>query len=769
MQIKEKTTSERNIPSPPVPARFIPPKSALLIDRFMTHFIKIGGISIVTAVFGIFIFILMQTIPLYKGPKVHPLTTLQLPAEQYQILGVDEWGELPFLIDREGKVHFVHLKKNGRIETQVPSFPEMKRFSVVRYKPESRNLIYGFTDGHFSIVGLNYASEFEGTKRTIRAELTPSEAYYQIGEPGHPLVDMDYGDSGNDKLLIAIQDVAGQLRVHALTLTQAQTMLGSGEIEVDQTFDFTSQIDGVPEKVLVNTQGSDLIVLTNDGKAHYFARSGDTILLRQSFFPFEDLTQPQIGSVNFLFGGVSLVFTALNGTNRIFSLYQKTGSDYRTFGQTKEFESLGSRASFFSRSLRNKAFLIGNDHIASVRYGTTEEVRWQAKLPFRTELGIIGGKYDRLLFLDSAQKLHIYSLEDHHPEATARALFGKIWYEGSHHPKYEWQSTGASDDFEPKLSLVPLIIGTLKGTFYAMLFAVPVALLAAVYTSQFLNPNHRAIVKPVMEIMASLPSVVLGFLAALWLAPIVETRVPSILLMVFVLPISTFLFGYAWNRVPIGLRVKIRPGYEWIAFLPILIFLGYLCWVGGSYLERILFVVSDPDTGKKVADFRLWWPAVTGLPFEQRNSLVVGFMMGFAVIPIIFTITEDALSNVPQSLTSASLALGASRWQTAMRIVIPTASAGIFSAIMIGLGRAVGETMIVVMATGNTPIMDFNIFSGMRTLSANIAVELPEAPVHGTLYRTLFLGALTLFLMTFIVNTFAEILRQHLREKYKTV
>jgi phosphate transport system permease protein len=124
---------------------------------------------------------------------------------------------------------------------------------------------------------------------------------------------------------------------------------------------------------------------------------------------------------------------------------------------------------------------------------------------------------------------------------------------------------------------------------------------------------------------------------------------------------------------------------------------------------------------------------------------------------------------VPQALTSASLALGASRWQTAMRIVIPTASAGMFSAIMIGLGRAVGETMIVVMATGNTPIMDFNIFSGMRTLSANIAVELPEAPVNGTLYRTLFLGALALFLMTFVVNTFAEILRQHLREKYKTV
>ena len=113
--------------------------------------------------------------------------------------------------------------------------------------------------------------------------------------------------------------------------------------------------------------------------------------------------------------------------------------------------------------------------------------------------------------------------------------------------------------------------------------------------------------------------------------------------------------------------------------------------------------------------------------------------------------------------------MGASRWQTAIQVILPTASAGIFSAIMIGFGRAVGETMIVLMATGNTRIMDFNIFSGMRTLSANIAVELPEAPHHGTLFRALYLGALLLFLLTFLVNTLAEILRHRLREKFKAI
>jgi phosphate transport system permease protein len=141
--------------------------------------------------------------------------------------------------------------------------------------------------------------------------------------------------------------------------------------------------------------------------------------------------------------------------------------------------------------------------------------------------------------------------------------------------------------------------------------------------------------------------------------------------------------------------------------------------------------------------------------------------MGFAVIPIIFTIAEDALANVPQRLVSASLALGATRWQTALYVVLPTASPGIFSAVMIGFGRAVGETMIVLMATGNTPVLDWSMFTGMRTLSANIAVEIPEAPYGSTLYRVLFLAALLLFAMTFVVNTLAEAVRQRLRERYQ--
>jgi phosphate transport system permease protein len=232
-----------------------------------------------------------------------------------------------------------------------------------------------------------------------------------------------------------------------------------------------------------------------------------------------------------------------------------------------------------------------------------------------------------------------------------------------------------------------------------------------------------------------------------------------VLLMIVLLPLFGTLGFLLWDRLPRAFRVKLRPGMELALILPLLLLGGYVALQSGPWLEAGLFA----------GDFRLWLQSALGLVYDQRNSLVVGLAMGFAVIPIIFTISEDSFSSVPQHLTAASLALGASRWQTATRVVLPTASPGIFSAVMIGFGRAVGETMIVLMATGNTPVLDWSIFNGMRTLSANIAVEIPEAPYGGTLYRTLFLAGLVLFVLTFLVNTLAELVRQRLRERYRAI
>jgi phosphate transport system permease protein len=383
--------------------------------------------------------------------------------------------------------------------------------------------------------------------------------------------------------------------------------------------------------------------------------------------------------------------------------------------------------------------------------------------------------------------------------------------------------------------LVRLIFGTIKATVYSLLFAIPIALGAAIYTSEFVHPTVRSVVKPAMEMMASLPSVVLGFIAALILAPIVETWIAAVLLAFIALPLSLFAAAYLWQLLP-GPLARQLSGLPKFALMFVVLLLGigiaynmgntfervlfngnFKAWVDGavgsgqpftfllllpvsvavtllagerlfgSQLERVSRELGDTAAGGVdlarwlvllVAGGILAWvlaAILTATGFDarggvvdtyvQRNTLVVGFAMGFAVIPIIYTIAEDALNAVPEHLRAASLACGASPWQTATRIILPTAFSGVFAAIMIGMGRAVGETMIVVMAAGNTPVMDWNIFNGLRALSANIAVELPEAVRDGTLYRMLFLAALTLFAMTFVVNTLAEVVRLRFRKR----
>ena len=309
------------------------------------------------------------------------------------------------------------------------------------------------------------------------------------------------------------------------------------------------------------------------------------------------------------------------------------------------------------------------------------------------------------------------------------------------------------------MSLIPLVFGTIKASFYAMLVAIPLALFGAIYTGYFMAPRIRQYVKPGIEIMGALPTVILGFLAGLWLAPFVEMHLTGIFTLLMIVPLGVMLFAFFWQKIPKEIRHKIPEGWDSLVLVPVIIFSAWLAFQLSPAIDALCFN----------GDLRTWMSSQFGIGYDQRNTVVVGLAMGFAVIPMIFSIAEDAIFSVPKHLTTGSLALGATPWQTMTEVVLLTASPGIFSAVMIGFGRAVGETMIVLMATGNTPVMDWSIFQGLRTLSANIAVEMPEAEVNSTHFRVLFLSALVLFMFTFIVNTLAEIIRQNLRQKYSSL
>lgn len=408
-------------------------------------------------------------------------------------------------------------------------------------------------------------------------------------------------------------------------------------------------------------------------------------------------------------------------------------------------------------SERNKSFAVAREgRIGLYHLTTRRHLLDLPSAPGDIALFSLSRRFDGAWAVTRGGALHRWELAVPHPEVSAGVLFLPVRYEGYTEPSLVWQSTGFNESAEPKLSLVPLLIGTLKGALYALLFSAPCALAAALYISQLAPARLRTLVKPVIELMAALPSVVVGFIAAILIAPVLQRHLVGTLTLFVALPLVIVVAAAAWSLAPLHWRRRLTGGRELGLVLGLLVVAVVVSFLAQGAIERALFG----------GDLTTWLLAHAGITYDQRNAIVVGFALGFAVIPIIFTLAEDAFSNVPQSLISASLALGASQWQAARTVAIPAASPGLFAAVMTGLGRAVGETMIVLMATGNTPILSWLPFDGMRTMSACIAVELPEAPYGGSLYRVLILTALLLFVMTFVINTAAVMVSARLRKRF---
>jgi len=764
-------TSDKNpAPAAAPESRFTVSPMTLAADRWMGRLIRVGGVGVVLAVFGMLAFLIVQVFPLFIGATVAPISALTVPATAMGF-GEDEYGEVPFVVLADGSLVFQRSKDGTKALDWAPSLGN-RRVSSVKTYPRTGLVFLGLSDGTVMEVRVSYRSTFDAAgKRTIEPSVAALEPV-AIGKPGLPCVDVWNAKGSLSRLLLVRQEDNGKPLLTAVRLTERKGLGGKARVVVSDPFVVAADAPSISQILLPSTAES-LIVVGKSGEVRAYADDGANFSFLQSFVPFKESRDPAVASAGLIFGNVSVVFVGRDGSQQVWSMYpqlQPDGKSLRRWGKIHEGEVLAGAGEGVYAAEGNKCYLAVAGGRLQLRNMTTGTLRWEGEAPAGSIRQVaFSGNYDRFTALSADGKLHRWSIEDHHPESSWGAFFGKIWYEGATGPDYTWQSSSGSDEFEAKYSMMPLIYGTAKGTFFALLFALPIALTAAIYVSQFLRPEYRNVVKPVMEIMASLPSVVLGFLAGLWLAPLVDPRLISIFCAVGILAPAALFAGFLWSALPQPVRRQVKPGMEFVWLLPFLALCAYFAWQAGPAVEAMFFTVKDSVTGLPIADFREWWRQTTGETYDSRNSLVVGFVMGFAVIPIVFTIAEDSLSNVPNSLISGSLALGASRWQTVWSVVVPTAISGIVSAIMIGFGRAIGETMIVVMATGNTAVMETNPFSGMRTLSANIAVELPEAALGHTHYRALFLGACCLFLLTFVINTLAEILRQRLRERYKVV
>lgn len=919
-------------------------------ERIAQTTITVGGLGVIVAVLAIMVVLVVAVLPLFRGGDAAMTTSGRITlAEPALFTQTDEYLGMTAAISPTGVLRAVFLP-TGQVLEERRIAAEGKTVSAWSYARQQGGLAFGFTDGSVQLGTLSFEAEFvraedatpamksmavggrvvdgkgyiertglEGWRRVSAVD--EMRAPTELNGGSGPVVLIDYRPGGGGG-----SDFIAAVREHGAELDRVSTVrpLGGGTPRVtlqSSPFEFVRDGSAAPLAMFVSGDGTDLFVPYRDGTVRRFAivrgADGQDLVQKADELrvtnPGETLTQAKmlLGSKTMMVG---------SSTGRIFAMFVvrnpgTTTPDQRQLVIAHEPGGPGSAPiSTLAAALRDRSFVAGDEKGGAVVRNMTSGkliASLDGKNAPRSTVATaeITPKGDAVLMLFADNAYQLWTLNPGHADASVQSLFGKVWYEGEGAPSYAYQSSSGEDSAEPKLGLMPLIWGTLKATFYAMIFAVPLAILAAIYTSEMLHPGVRNRVKPVVETMASLPSVVLGFVAALIVAPFARDFLAAVLMAIFVVPVAVLIAAYLFQMLPIRVTTRFGSGRHFLLVLGVTI-LGLAASIPvGSLVERVLFSPSDNEVlvmagsfqpadaaaipswvgtkttltseeqfalrslglywreGKVVkpagtlsdaataeivernhlrrADIKLWLDGIIGGPwagsfmlltapgvalalllktriiepiieqrieervgtqaaviefakflgvlalalvfsaigsflltalgmdardsilgpFNQRNSLVVGIIMGFAIIPIIYTVSEDALSAVSPALRSASLGAGATRWQTAVRVVLPVAASGIFSACMIGLGRAAGETMIVLMATGNTPSMDASMFSGFRTLAANIAVELPEAPVDSTHYRVLFLCGLVLLIMTFVVNTAAELVRQRFRRR----
>ena len=732
------------------------------LDGLATNAFRFIGIGVIFMVILILFLIVEVALPLFSSsdPEVAFQKPLHHDVQRGAVLdvGLGDYLETSYFITKNGKIAFYALGPKGPEKlVKEAALREGASFGLSKVEARAggfKTLIY--EDGFESLVEIKFRPVFaDDGKRSIVPSVKIHHTREKVdGEASRDLVQLVKSLEGSVTTLY-MQD-GSRIVVEAQKEDEEDSDLfgddDSGEDSSSSVVTFEAQASSKIIKTLLSRDGKTAYAVTKEGVLVYD--------IDEDGFSEPELIKPlskaPIRHLGLVLGGNSLLVGDSDG--RIFAMTRSPSADgVRRFTLMRELSSHKSQVTHFMASARNKSVVsLDKDGLVTIDYLTNGKTIFSSEQQ-KVKLFGYAPRNNALIALSEDHKLILWHLDIPHPEVSFDTYFSKVHYEGFSKEKFIWQSTGGTDEFEPKLSMVPLIFGTLKGAFFAMILAFPIALFAAVYVSQFASPKSRAIIKPAVEMMAALPSVVIGYLAALWLAPLLESHLVAFLLAGILLPMIFFGFIVAWNKLrDIDTLKKIESGRELVMILPLVVLGVMICGAMGPYIETLMFG----------GDLSHWLLESHQILIDQRNSIVIAIALGFAVIPIIFSISEDSLSNIPRTYSAASYALGASRWQTVWKVVIPSASPGVFAATMIGFGRAIGETMIVLMATGNTPIMDFSPFNGMRTLAANIAVEAPEAPVGGTLYRTLFLSAIILFAMTFVLNTAAEVVRHRLRRKY---
>ncbi len=741
--------SGKRRPGPDAP----PPRAAtsrarLAAERLVRWAVTAGGVALVACILGVVGFIAAAVAPLLAPAAVEPSGETSLGTAEPAAALADEHRTHLAVLGFDGVLGIRRLPR-GELVLERRLFPEQDTPLAGAASIAGGRFLSGATpSGRVAIVEVAWSVRFDGARRsvepalgrTVSVELDPGAGHLRAFAAG----------ASEDLELVTVAAALASGRLVLVRLETVENPL-TGERTSRESRQEVEAPSGI-ERLLLDGEQRNLYGATDRGGLLWWRiEPGGAILVAET-----ETGVGRLAALSLLLGDQALVAGGSNGSLDVwFPLRGEAGVG--RLARVRGFPPHPGPVRLIAASSRDKSFLVQDaGGTLGLYHSTSNRTLWRGRSPVKDASALLLAPKNDGAFVLGRGRAVCFEVRNPHPEVSLGTLFGPVWYEGHEGPAFVWQSTGGTDEFEPKLGLTPLLFGTLKGTAYALLVAIPLGVLSAVYASEFMDPRLKRWIKPTVEIMAALPSVVLGFVAGLWLAPRLEQAVPALAIAAAAVPGFVVAAHVLWGRLPERLRRAVPQGSEIVLYA-----------AAAAAAAGVAVLVSEPlEASLFGGDFPAWLSETRGIRYDQRNALVVGIAMGFAVIPIIFAIAEEAVSNVPRDLVSGALALGATRWQAVRRVVLPTASAGIFAAVMVGFGRAVGETMIVLMATGNTPILSPSPFDGFRTLSANIAVEIPEAPHGGTLYRTLFVSALLLFAVTFLVNTAADAIRERLRRRY---
>mgnify|MGYP005840770739 CR=1 FL=1 len=738
-----------------------------LSDSAAKWMVRAGGGGVVVALALIFVYLFSEVAPMFRGASVEQAGQFEAPGyagSERSLLALERYDTLGMRHSSDGRLTYFTLADGRVIQELRLDVPEgVSVESMAIGEPRTRRVAYGLSDGTAIVVDHEIRLEFDddGERSVLPAPVFPlGRAPVRVDDEGRSLATLAVQKTRDGGTGLAARTDDGRL---VFARFSASTSFLTGETEIERRAWTLPRPPGEIRQLQLTANLWSLIGVNDAGTLLYWDISNPAMAVLRDQASAVDEGE-RVTELKMLNGTFSMIVGTDRGNLSQWFLVRDeraaAGDNIFELTRVRDFDSHPGAITRIQPEYTRKGFAAVDDAGGlGLHYGTSARTLYLKQVSDTPLVSVgISPVDDVVIAEDENGRILRFDVWNQHPETSLKALWGKVWYEGRQDPEYVWQASSGADSFEPKYSMIPLTVGTLKAAFFAMLFAVPLAIAGAIYTAYFMAPKLRGYVKPTIEVMEALPTVILGFLAGLWLAPFLENHIPAVFTILVGLPLSFLVIAWVFSRLPPSARLAVPAGWEAAILLPVILL---VVWglVSLSPLIEIWFFDGS---------MRQWFTDI-GITYDQRNALVVGIAMGFAVIPTIFSIAEDAVFTVPRHLTQGSLALGATSWQTVTRVVLLTASPGIFSAVMIGFGRAVGETMIVLMATGNSPVVNFNIFEGMRTLSANIAVELPETAVASTHFRILFFAGLVLFAITFTVNTIAEVVRQRLRERYSSL